>query len=680
MKSIRTKTLLTILPLALLTLIAVSVLSYYYSKMMLEKQIDSTMSAQLESTIQQIDNRFLAHSKTVEVFAKGIEHHASEFTIEQLNDRIGNTLLTNEDTFGMGIYFEPNRYEQGTTFVSTYGYRDHNGLAFTQEYSDPAYNYLNHEWYKAGINTEGKVVYTSPYYDEASNVTMATAAVPAYDANGQLLGIVTADILLNTVQDIVNQLKAGESGWAILLDKNNQYLAGPEPDKIMKLSIDQDPNTSLAALSEQFLNQTSGKAVYTNDEGIQQVFFKKIPQLDWTLLLVIPDAEINAPITKQIKMMLITSLVGILLITITIWFYSQFISTNLKKVNILSASLAEGDFTQTLAIRSKDEFGQMADQFNGMIQRIRVMLTEVSGHSLHVSATSEQLTASAEQTSKATESITIAMQEVASGAGTQVQSSDDAARAMEEMAAGVQKIAESASSVFESSLIVGSKTSEGNEVIQKTVHKMLSIRDSVDQSAKAMDKLDLQSQEIGEIIDVISAISTQTNLLALNAAIEAARAGEHGRGFAVVSGEVRKLAEQTLRAAEQIANKIQTIQSDIEQAALSIHHGNREVQEGTKDVQLTGMLFQDIQTQMELVSNQVQELSAASQEMSASSEEVSATLHQLATIAGDASGNAQNVAAASEEQLASMEEVTSSAASLNKLAQELSDLITRFKI
>ncbi|MFC5470307.1 methyl-accepting chemotaxis protein [Cohnella suwonensis] len=680
MKTIRMKTMLTILPLVLLTLIGVSMVSYLNSRTMIQDQIERTMAEQLNGTIQQLDNRFIAHGKTAEVFARTIENFASEFSLDQYDAMIGNALQSNGDTFGLGIFFEPDRHEAGKKYVSTYGYKDKDKIVFTQDYSAAEYDYLNQEWYKTGANASGATAYTAPYYDATTDVTMATAAVPAYNAKKQLLGVVTADIDLVTIQDIVEHTKVGSTGWALLLDRNNNYIASPERDKIMKLKVDQDPNPSFAALSDPLLRNASGQATYSDDKGLNHVYYKKIPQLEWTLLLVIPDKELNAPLHKLLKTLLIVSLIGIAVIIATIIIYSWFITQNIKKVKALSVTLAEGDFTQTLSSGSKDEFGQMAKQFNTMIQRIKEMLSEVSGHSLNVASTSEQLMASAEQTSKATEMITASMQEVAGGAETQVQSSEEAARAMGEMAEGIQKIAESASAVSESSLIVSNKTQQGNEIIQNTVKQMEFIRDSVDHSAHIFVTLDEQSQEIGKIIDVISGISAQTNLLALNAAIEAARAGEHGRGFAVVAGEVRKLAEQTLQAADQVSSMIGTIQSEMQRAVSSIQQGTREVHEGTKAVQLTGELFNDILTQMEQVADQVQEVSAASEQMSAGSEQVTATVEQLARIAQDASDNAQSVAAASEEQLASMEEITSSANSLSHLVQELHAMIGKFKI
>ena len=114
----------------------------------------------------------------------------------------------------------------------------------------------------------------------------------------------------------------------------------------------------------------------------------------------------------------------------------------------------------------------------------------------------------------------------------------------------------------------------GTEAVEASVAQIISVEKIVNDSALTVDKLGERSKEIGQIVESISGIAEQTNLLALNAAIEAARAGEHGRGFAVVSEEVRKLAEESQEASQKIATLIGEIQAETTNAVDSMQKGN----------------------------------------------------------------------------------------------------------
>jgi len=117
----------------------------------------------------------------------------------------------------------------------------------------------------------------------------------------------------------------------------------------------------------------------------------------------------------------------------------------------------------------------------------------------------------------------------------------------------------------------------GQQAVEEATHKIESLETTITQAADVMQALGKRSDEIGNIVEQISAIAQQTNLLALNAAIGAARAGEHGRGFAVVAEEVRKLAEQSSHSADDIAARISLIQSDTEKAVQAVNDGEKEV-------------------------------------------------------------------------------------------------------
>lgn len=143
-----------------------------------------------------------------------------------------------------------------------------------------------------------------------------------------------------------------------------------------------------------------------------------------------------------------------------------------------------------------------------------------------------------------------------------VQHASQSAKAIKEISAGLRQIAQASSSVLDA------------------ISQMETVRQSVSSFAQIMDMLGTSSKKIGQIVGVISNISSQTNLLALNASIESARAGEYGKGFAVVASEVKKLAEQTADSAHDVSKLIEKIQQEIGESMTAMEQVNTEVHAG----------------------------------------------------------------------------------------------------
>ncbi|MDI3328337.1 MAG: methyl-accepting chemotaxis protein [Alicyclobacillaceae bacterium] len=426
--------------------------------------------------------------------------------------------------------------------------------------------------------------------------------------------------------------------------------------------------------------------------GLAQV----VGQWDMTAYEPIQDARgevigiwgMGVPIAPYLKLqtdfrnrVIAFGVAGLVVAIAVSWAVASRMAAPLLQVAHVAKRVAQGDLqVEEVQCRAKDEIGELAQSINAMVENLRALIRKVSQASEHVAAASEELFASAEQTVEVTNRITAVVQEVAGGAKSQVRQSEESATAVGEMAAGTQRIAESATLVSQSSVETASRAEEGNERVQKAVHQMDSIRASVQESASAISLLEQRSKQIGQIVEVISGIAAQTNLLALNAAIEAARAGEHGRGFVVVAEEVRKLAEQSKQSADQIAGLIQTIQEETKRSVEAMDMVTREVRSGIQAVQEAGEAFEHILNSVRNVADQIQEISAATQELSAGAEEISTTVEHMAQVAKESMGATEKAADASEEQLAAMQEVSSSAHSLSRMAQELQDLIHRFKV
>lgn len=351
-----------------------------------------------------------------------------------------------------------------------------------------------------------------------------------------------------------------------------------------------------------------------------------------------------------------------------------------RQLSSLSEQVAQGDLTVSLSTKRQDEIGRLANNFNGMVGNIRQLISQIQESSEQVAESSEKLKEGAAQTEQATHQVAAAIEEIAGGAEIQLKSSEESSVAMEEMAAGIQRIAEASSSAAEASSSAAEEAGQGLQVMEENERHIDSINHNVKQTVAVISKLESLSGEIGRITDAISQISSQTNILALNAAIEAARAGEHGRGFAVVSTQIRKLAEQSQQSSEQIAGLIETIQRETRQAVETMQVGAEEIDAVAGIVGGTGAAFKNIAGSIDHINQQIMEMSASAEQMSAGTEEISASISELAHISRQSSGNSQNVAAASEEQLASMGDISAAAVDLNSMARSLKETVSKFKL
>ncbi len=343
--------------------------------------------------------------------------------------------------------------------------------------------------------------------------------------------------------------------------------------------------------------------------------------------------------------------------------------------------LKNGDFRRTdlLDADRADEFGAMALAVRDMRQTISKVVQKTSDAASQFAASSQELTASAHQSSQASEQVA---QSVTSSAGAVVEQQaliNDAMDAINVATHSIETLTKTSDLVAS---MVGKAMGEANagtEAVEASVAQIISVEKIVNDSALTVDKLGERSKEIGQIVESISGIAEQTNLLALNAAIEAARAGEHGRGFAVVSEEVRKLAEESQEASQKIATLIGEIQAETTNAVDSMQKGNAAVRAGTQSVERLRSTFDSIKDASKKVEtearNMVNELKAVETATFKIRDCNDKTLEKGLGI----SKEMESVSAAAEQQSASSEEISSAADELARLAQDLQNSLTMFQ-
>jgi twitching motility protein PilJ len=241
--------------------------------------------------------------------------------------------------------------------------------------------------------------------------------------------------------------------------------------------------------------------------------------------------------------------------------------------------LAEGDLTVTAEV-SESITGAIADSINYTIDSLRTLVEEIN----HAT---EQVTAASSEA----QSITTRLQVAALKQSQQIQ---DAGTAVQQMARSIHEVSANANKsagVAQRSL---QAASQGTVAVQNTISGMNDIRKNIQETSKRIKRLGESSQEINEIVELISNITEQTNILALNAAIQAASAGEAGRGFTVVAEEVQRLAERSSEATKQIGAIVKTIQQDTNDAVVAMERSTEGVVEGTKLSDAAGQALNEI--------------------------------------------------------------------------------------
>ncbi|MFC5452108.1 methyl-accepting chemotaxis protein [Paenibacillus aestuarii] len=532
----------------------------------------------------------------------------------------------------------------------------------------PDYDPRTRPWYQEAMKNKNTPIVTAPYISKSSNQLVITIAQATKDG----LGVAAINVSIEHLAEITRSVKIGKEGYIYLLDKDGKYIVHPT-EKAGSQAAD-SPET------RQLFASDSGSFSYQRDNEAKKMSFVTNSLTGWKIAGTMYQKEVAEeaiPILHQTLIVLIGAMVlGTLLL---IWVLASIISP-LKQLNRLSKKISDGDLTEQIAVTRDDEIGLLGKSFNEMSSSLRSVLYQVSESAIQLSASAEQLSSSAEVSASSSEQIAGNMQEAASGTERQLQSTEGTRDATHEMAIQVAIISQNADRASASAQNAKDRAASGNEAIQRAVNQMQAIGEGVGNLEAVIQGLGARSAEIVKIIDVITGIASQTNLLALNAAIEAARAGEHGRGFAVVSHEIRRLAEQSAESAKQISHLIEAMRQDTDATMANMEHVTLKVHEGVNVVNMAGVSFEEISVSVDEVVKQISETSSVSRHMSESTTNVVAAMDAVTRISEDTASYIREVAGITEEQLASMQEITSFANALTKMAEDLQALIEKFTV
>ncbi|ABL00281.1 methyl-accepting chemotaxis protein [Pelobacter propionicus] len=344
--------------------------------------------------------------------------------------------------------------------------------------------------------------------------------------------------------------------------------------------------------------------------------------------------DVNAILRLSILMNVVVGAVVIIISSISgVALYRTIVKPVTSASNALENAEKSNDLRARFTAAREDEIGVMCRAYNSFMERVHGAVCQISDFTGHVDSASDALFRSSRS--------------MAGQAKTQAEQATAIATAAEQMSATSNDMAQNTQSAADFAQGLKETALQGNDVVQQAIAGITTVTLSIGEVTRAMERLTLSSEKIGDIVSVIEEIADQTNLLALNAAIEAARAGEHGRGFAVVASEVKKLATKTGDSTREIADMVLAMQAETAQVGLSMERSAADVDSGVVLTNRAGEALMKIVGQVEKVTEMIGMMASASREQSLTATTITTTIsHISSAVVESASSLTHNSAAA----------------------------------
>ncbi|WP_303851130.1 methyl-accepting chemotaxis protein [Seleniivibrio woodruffii] len=581
----------------------------------------------------------LSVAKTLSDTASMLTSSGAPVSRKEVLDMLEHVLEKNPNLFDVWIVWEPNEYDgKDAELVGTNAdgtnekgqfcpmpYRDKGGIArsfTTSMYESGSVS----DWYLKPLKT-GKPFIAEPatYSFDGKDIMTVTVSYP-FSVNGKVIGVAGADLLLGDVSNMISKIKVYDTGFAFLATNALTVISHNDKEKEgQKLT---EPEAAEAI--------EKGTAISLINKDTFTIYCPvKVDEIDYTYLfgVQIPYSEIFAVLgilknTIFVIAVLATAII-VIIVLVTINRLVNRLGGEPDVVIDVMQKVADGDFTAEMKVRPDDR--------TSLVHSVKQMTNSLGEMIKELQDTAETLrTSSADLSSGAVE--------LSAGMTEQSGSTAVIATAATEMTGTTNDIAQNLSNISEFARLTWEKVNTGRTAVEESLTGVMRIKDTVDESSELVTGLGEKSDEINNIVGVISDIADQTNLLALNAAIEAARAGENGRGFAVVADEVRKLAERTQQATTEISSLVSGTRAEVGKVTSSMNGVTKQVSDGVASSERISGILNELEQEISKLQSMVDNISSATHEMAATSDQIYNDIKSVAIISSEVKNTADNIA------------------------------------
>jgi phosphoserine phosphatase RsbU/P len=359
--------------------------NYRFSRSTIEKNVESNAQNLVLATVNRIETVLLPIQKIPENLALFLEK--GSFSKEELLQLLRVMVENNVEIYGAAIAFEPHGFDQKSIYFAPYFYKNKGKIAFS-DLSSESYQYLNWDWYQIPKELN-RPDWSEPYFDEGGgNILMATYSVPFYRTVGgkrQFMGIVTADISLGWLQEVVSSIKVLQTGYGFLISKNGTLLTHPLKELVMNETLfgvaEARKDHRLREIGKKMVRGETGFVPFTSmaTESRCWMYYTPIPSNGWSLAVLFPQDEFTADVTRLNHFVITLGIVGLFLLSIAVAFIARSFTRPLKAMARATEKIATGNLDIELPpVTSGDEVGKLSEAFRYMKESLKEYIQQLT--------------------------------------------------------------------------------------------------------------------------------------------------------------------------------------------------------------------------------------------------------------------------------------------------------------
>lgn len=672
-KSVGVKLFLIFFAGIMIFVISLGLLSYSKAKNTIEENASRANQETIDQTKEKMDiilERFVDTSTQIffdpemqsllqNMSNKDLTAYDMFINSSSINKQLSNVAFTNKSM--EAIYLVPTDENK-----STMG---------TGSSSSSMGNIRSEAWYNEIVQSGGYRWLPTEIKEDGSAPTFRIARSMKNLQGTNQSYVLVIELKLEVLEEQLKSLNLGEGAVIQLIAPDKKVVASTIADRTGK-------ETELAFYGELTDQTGSTNAEYAVDGKSTDmlVVYSTMETSDWKLIGMVPTSmlvkDAKGILTLTLWMALVDAAIAVL---IGVWMV-RMIARPLGKLKDLMQEGAKGNLKVRTPFTSKDEIGQLSAAFNLMMEQITKLVEQTNRSAQEVLDTASELSNASKKTAISASEIAVATEEIAGGASSLAteaergnELTDNISRQMQSVVAANEEMGQSARHVEQSS-------ETGTQHLNQLMTKTQKTEEMIGALVNKVDSLKESTSSVLKVLDVLQNITKQTNILSLNATIEAARAGAAGRGFMVVAGEVRQLAEQSRQSIDMVGDITDKIMHEMNETVAALSNVNPLFREQMDAVKDTNVIFASVQEQMGAFVEKLSMVTDSIGDLSKSQGTLSEAMSNVSAVAEESSATSEEVASLSSEQQNISNQLVNLSDKLENVSTELKNTLSRFTV